>query len=386
MTSDFIKMISDWRDIKYSRVMQNLSAQKVPCGMFLAPQAPENTQGLRDFFKGKKLNLTCVCTMNEADKARWQVAEGETVVSLEEFPALKNKPKYMFLMNGFFPMMFMDYFNKFGTKMFGFNGRSNAEDRYEFYMKRLPELYAVHELFADEESKKVFRAYITAGVTNLIPDYRFAPEPQYFLEGFLPAKGDIAIDGGAFDGATALDFAKQGATVYAFEMNENNYKNCAARIDTSGGEDIVLENLGLSNQESEETYRPGAAGSRKDPNGTLIAKFTDLDTYALKNRLPRVDYIKLDIEGAELDMLRGAAKTITRYKPKMAISAYHRREDLWTLANYVKSLRSDYEFKFRHYRIDCTDYLFNDKQRAIFREYGLSYFCPSACETVLYCR
>lgn len=148
----------------------------------------------------------------------------------------------------------------------------------------------------------------------------------------------------------------------------------------------MLENLGLSNQESEESYRPEAAGSRKYPNGTLTAKFTDLDTYALKKRLPRVDYIKLDIEGAELDMLRGAAKTITRYKPKMAISAYHRSEDLWTLANYVKSLRSDYEFKFRHYRIDCTDYLFNDAQRAIFRKFGLSYFCPSRCETVLYCR
>lgn len=142
----------------------------------------------------------------------------------------------------------------------------------------------------------------------------------------------------------------------------------------------------MSNREDEASYTVGGAGSHRDSKGTLTAKFIDLDTYVLKNRLPRVDYIKLDIEGAELDMLHGAAKTITRYKPKMAISAYHRSEDLWTLANYVKSLRSDYEFKFRHYRIDCTDYLFNDKQRAIFRNFGLSYFCPSFCETVLYCR
>ena len=142
----------------------------------------------------------------------------------------------------------------------------------------------------------------------------------------------------------------------------------------------------MSNREGEESYHQGGAGTRKTANGELTAKFIDLDTYVARKSLPRVDYIKLDIEGAELDMLHGAAKTITRYKPKMAISAYHKWEDLWTLANYVKSLRSDYEFKFRHYRIDCTDYLFNDAQRAIFRSFGLSYFCPSVCETVLYCK
>ena len=85
-------------------------------------------------------------------------------------------------------------------------------------------------------------------------------------------------------------------------------------------------------------------------------------------------------------MLHGAAKTITGWKPKMAISAYHKREDLWTLANYIKALRSDYEFQFRHYQIDCTNYLFNDNERAVFRHFGLSYFCPSNCEMVLYCK
>ena len=106
----------------------------------------------------------------------------------------------------------------------------------------------------------------------------------------------------------------------------------------------------------------------------------------MKKNLPRVDYIKLDIEGAELDMLHGAAKTISRWKPKMAISAYHKPEDLWTLASYVKSLRSDYEFKFRHYKIDCTNYIFSDIEREILQIFGLDYFVPSGCETVLYCR
>ena len=85
-------------------------------------------------------------------------------------------------------------------------------------------------------------------------------------------------------------------------------------------------------------------------------------------------------------MLHGAAKTISRFKPKMAVSAYHKGEDLWTLATYIKSLRPDYEFEFRHYQIDCTDYDLNDEERAILKYFGLSYLMPTACEMVLYCR
>ena len=153
-----------------------------------------------------------------------------------------------------------------------------------------------------------------------------------------------------------------------------------------GGYHIVLENFGLSDRAGELNYSAHGTGSRKDSNGALTAKFIDLDTYAARKKLSRVDFIKLDIEGAELDMLHGAAKTITRCKPKMAISAYHKWEDLWTLAPYIKSLRPDYEFEFRHYRVDFSDYDMNDEERAVLRKFGLSYLAPNGGEFVLYCK
>ena len=169
-------------------------------------------------------------------------------------------------------------------------------------------------------------------------------------------------------------------------MDAANYKNCVARLERFSGYDITLENLGLSDKESVENYSAGGTGSRKNSDGALTAKFIDLDTYVAKKNLPRVDYIKLDIEGAELDMLHGAVKTITRCKPKMAVSAYHKPEDLWTLAAYIKSLRPDYEFEFRHYRINCADYILSDEECAILKYLGLSCFLPTPCEMVLYCR
>ena len=55
----------------------------------------------------------------------------------------------------------------------------------------------------------------------------------------------------------------------------------------------------------------------------------------------------MDIEGAELEALRGAAKTIRRCKPKLAICVYHRREDLITIPQFIKSISSGYKLYLR---------------------------------------
>ena len=198
--------------------------------------------------------------MSVEQKNFFQPADGESLVAVEEFPTLPDKLKFIFTLGAFFPLMFMDYFGRYGTEMITSADVYGAENLYNLFMTRLPELYAVHELLADDESKKVFRASIIGKESKLLSDFRFAYESQYFLNGFLPKTGDIAIDGGAYDGATSADFAKQGAQVYAFEMDAMNYKNCLPRAENFG---FTIENLGLSNREDEAFYSSGGADSRK---------------------------------------------------------------------------------------------------------------------------
>lgn len=62
-----------------------------------------------------------------------------------------------------------------------------------------------------------------------------------------------------------------------------------------------------------------------------------------------VTFIKMDIEGAELQALKGAKETIQRCKPKLAICVYHRREDLITIPQYIQSLNAGYKLYFRNY-------------------------------------
>lgn len=379
MSLKFMEMVADINQRRYLKQIEYLINKKIPCGFFsgfkIDPDTPKNFKAVKDW----GMNFTCIVVPVDEMKNIFENL-GVPVVTLNEIS--KAKLKLILYVGDWLENCFTNYFRRFGIDALSIQNSDDAENFFDFHLNNLPKLYSVYEMLADEESKEVYRAYITGRLTGRISDYKFAPESQYFLEGFLPTEGDIAIDGGAYDGATSRDFSMQGAKVYAFEMSATNYKNCLARAEKYN---FVIENIGLSNREGEENYIGGGVGSRKGI-GNEIGNFIDLDTYVLKKDLPRVDYIKLDIEGSELDMLHGAAKTISRWKPKMAISAYHKPEDLFTLANYVKSLRTDYEIKFRHYKIDATDYLFGDVEREILKIFGLDYFVPSACESVLYCR
>ena len=390
MSAEFIKMISELHEERFNVHLAKMAQNRTPCGVFSGFDFnPENLAKNIQILVKNGLNVSCAIVITDMQTNALKNIVDVPIITLENFPnfneenSLVAKPQAVFMTHEFKDLSFTQYFARCGIEML----TTSDDEVFLRIMKHLPEIYSVYEMLGSDESKKVFCAAIKGYLTGKISDYRFAPEPQYFLNGFLPQKGDIAIDGGTYDGATSIDFAKCGANVYAFEMDADNYKKCQARLEVFGKNcDVIIENLGLSDKTGEERYSPFGTASRKTSNGKLTAKFIDLDTYVARNNLPRVDYIKLDIEGAELDMLHGAAKTISRCKPKMAISAYHKLEDLWTLATYVKSLRADYNFEFRHYRIDCKDYTLNDTERAVLKYFGLDYFVSTPYEMILYCK
>jgi UDP-3-O-acyl-N-acetylglucosamine deacetylase len=69
---------------------------------------------------------------------------------------------------------------------------------------------------------------------------------------------------------------------------------------------------------------------------------TTIDKIVAELKLPRVDFIKMDVEGAEVPALHGANDTIQRFKPRMAIATEHKPDDEFTIPFTVRAIRSDY--------------------------------------------
>lgn len=84
------------------------------------------------------------------------------------------------------------------------------------------------------------------------------------------------------------------------------------------------------------------AGSSIDENGiTVEAEPLDPDS--------KVTFVKMDIEGAEMNALEGMKSIIMEQKPKLAICIYHLYDDLWNIPKYIHELVPEYKLYMRHY-------------------------------------
>jgi len=91
----------------------------------------------------------------------------------------------------------------------------------------------------------------------------------------------------------------------------------------------------------------------KETAGDTPVKVTTVDKFVEANKLPRVDFIKMDVEGHELKVLAGAKETIKTFKPSLALCAYHRGDDLIKLPKFLLELNPNYKFYLR----DCISIL-----------------------------
>lgn len=290
----------------------------------------------------------------------------------------------VFTGNDALSLKFWDYFSEIGIEKMLLIGR--RKDYNKICRSMLFNIVKINSVYnnLDFISKEYYAATLCSIGSGDIKDIRFSEEKQYFLEGYLPEAGNIVIDGGAYDGMTAKAFCDIGCQVYAFEMDCLNYQK---GLNLAQNEKFVLENMGLGKRRAELQYRANGVGSAISKNGGERARIIDIDTYVNEKSLPQIDFIKMDIEGSEMSALQGAAHSIRKYKPKMAICTYHKLQDMWQIPLYIKKLRPDYEFAFRHHIIDGgQEYLWNKDELQLLDEYAMDYKCKSMWESVLYCR
>lgn len=172
--------------------------------------------------------------------------------------------------------------------------------------------------------------------------------------------GDHVIDGGTCFGDTAVAMALMaGETghVYSFDPLGNHLDVAWHNAGQNRISNITYFQAGLSDRVQAAPPIRGvefSAGFRVAVDETAIPLDT-IDNLLASGRIPRVDVIKLDIEGSEVAALLGARETILRHRPMLAISAYHRNDDMATIPALVASIAPDYRFYLEHYTISSTE-------------------------------
>ena len=173
---------------------------------------------------------------------------------------------------------------------------------------------------------------------------------QYFYEDFLrPVNNEVYIDVGCFDGHTIMQFIdfcnNDYALIYGLEPDSVNFKNTS--INTKNIPNLQLLNKGAWSKVTSLSFDASSSdGSRITNSGTIIIDTITIDDL-VKDDI--VTLIKMDIEGAELDALHGASKTIMRNKPRLIICIYHKNEDIVKIPAYIKSIVPEYRLFIRHH-------------------------------------
>lgn len=204
---------------------------------------------------------------------------------------------------------------------------------------------------ADDTSRRVLDAVLGFRLT-LDPDVlRPVVEWDLYGPGGLLSYGDdeVYVDGGAFDGDTIRLFIERVhgrfARVLAFEPDAATFARLRANF--AGEPRVEPVNAGLHRRTATLRFdNAGTRGSILASDGGVEIRVVGLDEVLGEGR---VTYIKMNIEGAELEALRGAAAAIRRWRPKLAISAYHRPTDLWEVPEVVHELNPGYRLFLRQH-------------------------------------
>lgn len=175
-------------------------------------------------------------------------------------------------------------------------------------------------------------------------------EQQYFdLSVLSHEEKEVFVDAGCFDGLSVKGFLRWSGGKYeriiALEPDKKCYEQCREQL--KDVDKLTLINKGAwSSREVLSFHATGASDSAVSCDGEVQIETLQLDE-VLRDR--NVTFLKMDIEGAEKEALFGARKIIERCRPKLAISIYHRPEDIWELPGLILEICPDYKLYVRHY-------------------------------------
>lgn len=227
---------------------------------------------------------------------------------------------------------------------------------YDFACAHLDEFNEAYDLLADDASRKLFCdlfSFKLTGKLSYLEDN--STSERVLLDTFLNGKAVRSyLDLGAYSGDTVrmlLEAFDTVESVYAFEPDARSYKKLCAYAESEVRALVHTypyaawnkdETLIFSDAGNRNSALSGMGGTHTGKERTVMAKAPDS---VLANE--SVDYIKLDVEGAEREAIEGCKRLILKNHPVLAICSYHRAEDLFALPLQIHALDPSYRIYLR---------------------------------------
>lgn len=221
---------------------------------------------------------------------------------------------------------------------------------YGTLLEHKQELEEFYDMLEDDYSKECLFYNLRGRLTGR--DYDFTQsawtKPQYFLDDVLEWRDEECIvDCGAYDGDTVEEFLRKRPKtdnftykIYAWEPEKSLCEAMEKKFEDDTNIIVVPK----------ATYsKAGTIGFSSEEKGMSTISLeeenlVETDTIDAVLGNDKASFIKMDIEGGELEALIGAKEQIKNNKPRLAICIYHKQEDFWTIPQYIKQLNPNYKF------------------------------------------
>lgn len=233
-----------------------------------------------------------------------------------------------------------------------FSKKYLQERRKYFLSQAIQEKYNENiEILFDKESKRIYSGLIEyrynrkrknfPGVTN---DKIYFPKDIISL-----TEKEIFVDCGAYIGDTVDDFIKETngkfSSIVAFEPDSSSFNSILKKYKSN--DNIFLYNKGCYSKNKKIGFKLGSGeASKVDESQTDFIDVVKLDDI---NECKNATFIKMDIEGSELEALKGAENIIIDNKPKLAICIYHSDNDMIDIINYIHNIVPEYKIFVRQH-------------------------------------
>ncbi|MEM4295649.1 MAG: FkbM family methyltransferase [Candidatus Anstonellales archaeon] len=180
---------------------------------------------------------------------------------------------------------------------------------------------------------------------------------QYHAREFIK-DGQTIIDCGANIGIFSIfaSYLNENGKIYAIEPVRETTEVIKKFLGAFKVKNVkIIRNAVGNKKEKKSMYLE--SGIKTSGSNSLIQGWVNYDTIinvevntidniVRENNMKSVDFIKMDIEGYEKEALTGALKTIRKFKPVIAVSAYHHRDDKILLPKIIKMAGVHYGVKF----------------------------------------